>query len=96
MYRIGQVAKLANVTTDTIRFYEKQGLMDHDRRTEGVIASIQKKIYSDYVLSAMRKSLVLHWMLLLNSFRFVLILLITLVSSRSISLMQDLKKLNCV
>lgn len=35
MYLIGQVAKLANVTTDTIRFYEKQGLMDHDRRTEG-------------------------------------------------------------
>ncbi|MGE9715861.1 MerR family DNA-binding transcriptional regulator, partial [Escherichia coli] len=27
MYRIGQIAKLANVTTDTIRFYEKQGLM---------------------------------------------------------------------
>ncbi|MHB2165210.1 Zn(2+)-responsive transcriptional regulator, partial [Proteus mirabilis] len=35
MYRIGQIAKLSNVTKDTIRFYEKQGLMEHDRRTEG-------------------------------------------------------------
>ncbi|MCL7133722.1 MerR family DNA-binding transcriptional regulator, partial [Escherichia coli] len=25
MYRIGQLAKLAEVTPDTIRFYEKQG-----------------------------------------------------------------------
>ncbi|CDL84374.1 Zn(2+)-responsive transcriptional regulator [Xenorhabdus szentirmaii] len=35
MYRIGQLAKLAKVTPDTIRFYEKQGLMDHKGRTEG-------------------------------------------------------------
>lgn len=28
MYHIGNLAKLADVTTDTIRFYEKQGLMD--------------------------------------------------------------------
>lgn len=35
MYRIGQIAKLADVTPDTIRYYEKQGMMGHDVRTEG-------------------------------------------------------------
>lgn len=35
MYRIGQLAKLADVTPDTIRFYEKQQMMDHEARTEG-------------------------------------------------------------
>ncbi|MGV3344556.1 Zn(2+)-responsive transcriptional regulator [Enterobacteriaceae bacterium LUAb1] len=35
MYRIGQLAKLANVTPDTIRYYEKISLMNHDERTEG-------------------------------------------------------------
>jgi len=35
MYRIGQLAKLADVTPDTIRFYEKQHMMDHEIRTEG-------------------------------------------------------------
>ncbi|MEM8238553.1 Zn(2+)-responsive transcriptional regulator [Morganella morganii subsp. sibonii] len=35
MYRIGQLAKLAEVTPDTIRFYEKQGMMDHQSRTDG-------------------------------------------------------------
>ncbi|WP_340621407.1 Zn(2+)-responsive transcriptional regulator [Xenorhabdus siamensis] len=35
MYRIGQLARLANVTPDTVRFYEKQGLMEHEKRTEG-------------------------------------------------------------
>ncbi|MBM6608821.1 Zn(2+)-responsive transcriptional regulator [Enterobacteriaceae bacterium RIT814] len=35
MYRIGEIAKLAEVTPDTIRFYEKQKMMDHGLRTEG-------------------------------------------------------------
>ncbi len=35
MYRIGQIAKLAEVTPDTIRYYEKLGMMSHDVRTEG-------------------------------------------------------------
>ncbi|AKJ40967.1 Zn(2+)-responsive transcriptional regulator [Pragia fontium] len=35
MYRIGQLAKLANVTPDTIRYYEKQNMMSHDVRSEG-------------------------------------------------------------
>ena len=30
MYRIGELAKLADVTPDTIRYYEKQQMMDHD------------------------------------------------------------------
>lgn len=35
MYRIGEIAKLADVTPDTIRYYEKQQMMDHGQRTEG-------------------------------------------------------------
>ncbi|WP_086868541.1 Zn(2+)-responsive transcriptional regulator [Kosakonia pseudosacchari] len=35
MYRIGEIAKLAQVTPDTIRYYEKQQMMDHEVRTEG-------------------------------------------------------------
>ena len=35
MYRIGQLAKLAGVTPDTVRYYEKQKMMDHEVRTEG-------------------------------------------------------------
>lgn len=42
MYRIGQLAKLADVTPDTIRFYEKQQMMDHEVRTEGGF-----RLYSD-------------------------------------------------
>ena len=35
MYRIGELAKLAEVTPDTIRYYEKQQMMDHEVRTDG-------------------------------------------------------------
>ena len=35
MYRIGELAKLANVTPDTIRYYEKQQMIDREVRTEG-------------------------------------------------------------
>ena len=35
MYRIGEIAKLADVTPDTIRYYEKQQMMEHEVRTEG-------------------------------------------------------------
>lgn len=35
MYKIGELAKLAEVTPDTIRFYEKRQMMDHEIRTEG-------------------------------------------------------------
>lgn len=35
MFRIGELAKLAGVTPDTIRYYEKQSMMDHEVRTEG-------------------------------------------------------------
>lgn len=34
-YRIGELAKLAEVTPDTIRYYEKQHMMEHEVRTEG-------------------------------------------------------------
>lgn len=35
MYHIGELAKLADVTPDTIRYYEKQQIMAHGQRTEG-------------------------------------------------------------
>lgn len=35
MYRIGELAKMADVTPDTIRYYEKQQMMEHEVRTEG-------------------------------------------------------------
>ncbi|MCT4707262.1 Zn(2+)-responsive transcriptional regulator [Enterobacteriaceae bacterium H11S18] len=35
MYRIGELARLADVTPDTIRYYEKQQMMEHEIRTEG-------------------------------------------------------------
>ena len=30
MYRIGELAKMAEVTPDTIRYYEKQQMMEHE------------------------------------------------------------------
>ena len=49
MYRIGQLAKLANVTVDTIRFYEKQQMMGHEIRTEGGF-----RLYSDSDLQRLK------------------------------------------
>ncbi|MGC6390081.1 Zn(2+)-responsive transcriptional regulator [Ewingella sp. S1.OA.A_B6] len=34
MYKIGMLAKLADVTTDTIRYYEKQGMMSCGERSD--------------------------------------------------------------
>lgn len=34
-YKIGQLAKMAEVTPDTIRYYEKQGMMLQGERSEG-------------------------------------------------------------
>ncbi|MFU9139138.1 Zn(2+)-responsive transcriptional regulator [Erwinia tasmaniensis] len=49
MFKIGQLAKLANVTPDTIRFYEKQQMMDHEIRTEGGF-----RLYSDNDLQRLK------------------------------------------
>ncbi|MCE0492337.1 Zn(2+)-responsive transcriptional regulator [Pantoea sp. Mb-10] len=49
MYRIGQLAKQANVTPDTIRFYEKQQMMGHEVRTQGGF-----RLYSDNDLQRLR------------------------------------------
>ena len=49
MYRIGQLAKLADVTPDTIRFYEKQKMMDHGKRTDGGF-----RLYTDQDLQRLR------------------------------------------
>ncbi|CAA2930271.1 HTH-type transcriptional regulator ZntR [Arsenophonus endosymbiont of Bemisia tabaci Q2] len=43
MYHIGKLAKLADVKTDTIRFYEKQGLMEPPNRTESDYRLYSKK-----------------------------------------------------
>ncbi|WLS79347.1 Zn(2+)-responsive transcriptional regulator [Erwinia pyri] len=49
MFKIGQLAKLAEVTPDTIRYYEKQQMMDHEIRTEGGF-----RLYSDNDLQRLK------------------------------------------
>lgn len=49
MYRIGELSKLANVTPDTIRYYEKQRMIDHEVRTEGGF-----RLYTDNDLQRLR------------------------------------------
>lgn len=49
MYRIGEIAKLADVTPDTIRYYEKQQIMDHGGRTEGGF-----RLYTDHDLKRLK------------------------------------------
>ncbi len=49
MYRIGELAKLANVTPDTILYYEKQQMIDHEVRTEGGF-----RLYTDNDLQRLR------------------------------------------
>ena len=49
MYRIGQLAKLADVTPDTIRYYEKQRMMEHEVRTEGGF-----RLYTDQDLQRLK------------------------------------------
>lgn len=46
MYKIGQLAKLADVTPDTIRYYEKQQMMAHEFRSQGDSAFIMIAILS--------------------------------------------------
>lgn len=49
MYRIGELAKLAGVTPDTIRYYEKQHMMDHEVRTQGGF-----RLYTDHDLQRLK------------------------------------------
>lgn len=49
MFKIGQLAKLAEVTPDTIRYYEKQQMMDYEIRTEGGF-----RLYSDNDLQRLK------------------------------------------
>ncbi|MGK9175768.1 Zn(2+)-responsive transcriptional regulator [Yokenella regensburgei] len=49
MFRIGELARLANVTPDTIRYYEKQQMMEHEIRTEGGF-----RLYSDTDLQRLK------------------------------------------
>lgn len=49
MYRIGELARRAEVTPDTIRFYEKQQMMSEPSRTEGGF-----RLYSDNDLQRLR------------------------------------------
>lgn len=49
MYRIGELAKQANVTPDTIRYYERTGLMPHVTRSQGGY-----RLYTDEDLKRLR------------------------------------------
>lgn len=49
MYKIGELAKLVDVTPDTIRYYEKQGMMGSGVRTES-----GHRIYNENDLQRLR------------------------------------------
>lgn len=49
MYKIGELAKAADVTADTIRYYEKQGMMEC-----GVRSSAGYRQYNDFDLRRLR------------------------------------------
>lgn len=74
MYRIGELAKLAEVTPDTIRYYEKQQMMEHEVRTEGVSGYIRKRIFNGLNSSAMPDSLALPLSRSVNCYRSASIL----------------------
>lgn len=61
MYRIGELAKLADVTPDTIRYYEKQQMMDHDIRTEGGFRLYWITIFNGCALFVMPDNWVSPW-----------------------------------
>ena len=89
MYRIGELAKLADVTPDTIRYYEKQQMMDHDIRTEGGF-----RLYSDNDLQRLRfiryaRQLVSPWKRSANYCRSASIRSIIPVRSRKGSFRRD-------
>ena len=49
MYKIGELAKLADVIPDTIRYYEKQGMMSLGERSEAGY-----RLYTDNDLQRLR------------------------------------------
>ncbi len=42
MFKIGELAKLAEVTPDTVRYYEKQGMMSLGARSEGGLSALYR------------------------------------------------------
>jgi MerR family Zn(II)-responsive transcriptional regulator of zntA len=49
MYKIGELARLAEVTPDTIRYYEKQGMMSLGERSDAGY-----RLYGDHDLQRLR------------------------------------------
>jgi Predicted transcriptional regulators len=96
MYRIGELAKLANVTPDTIRYYEKQQMIDHEVRTEGGF-----RLYTDNDLQRLRfirtpDSLASRLIRSASYYRSASILSITLVRNPKASCKPGLMKLKPV
>jgi hypothetical protein len=89
MYRIGELAKLADVTPDTIRYYEKQQMMDHDVRTEEDFVFTRITIFSGCALFAMPVSWVSLWKRSANYCRSASIRSIIPVRSRKGSFRRD-------
>ena len=88
MFKIGQLAKLAEVTPDTVRYYEKQGMMDHNVAPKAVIGSTPSRICSGCALFAMPSSWGLLWKRSPNCCRSASILSIIPAKSRSRSSMR--------
>lgn len=92
MYRIGEIAKLADVTPDTIRYYEKQQMMEHEVRTEGGF-----RLYTESDLQRLKfiryaASLVSLWNRSVSFFRSVLIPNTIPVRNQKGSSRKDCKK----
>lgn len=93
MYRIGELAKLADVTPDTIRYYEKQQMMDHEVRTEGGFVCIPKPICSVSSLFVMRDSWVSRSTRSASFYRSELILSTIPVRSQKVLCKSDCRRL---
>lgn len=70
IYQIGELARLADATPDTTRYYEKQKMMRHHARTGGASDYIMMKIYSILNLFVMLANQVSHLMQYVSCYLF--------------------------
>lgn len=93
MYRIGELAKLADVTPDTIRYYEKQQMMDHEVRTEGGFRLYTENDLQRLKFIRMRDSWVSRLSRSANFYRSELILSTIPVRSQKVLCKSDCRRL---
>ncbi len=92
MYRIGELAKMAEVTPDTIRYYEKQQMMEHEVRTEGGFRLYTESDLQRLKFIAMPDNLVSVWSRSASCCRSVSILNTIPVRSQKALCRKDCRK----